>query len=651
MAAFGPQWRQQPAFTGSLLNSLLADMARLASKAAEEAAPHEAAAAAQAGAAAEAAAAAAAPPASTTSPSLHQVLALAACMLPMLDAAAALRLPAAQRLLLGFLEACGQAAAAAAAAGAASPAAATAATVELASHVARLAALAPAAAAASLPGGGTSAEAQQGDAAGACERVAVQLVARLGLADQLTPAAELVELRFSIQPAAAAAAGEPAGAAAAAGERAAALLGSLQQLFAAVAAFSAAAAGSPATLAQPSTVLALLATVRSWAQVLVHHAQLAAGGTAVQLVEAAEVLLAAGGGGSWLLGLRGYGSSDVLLQAAQLLGVLLPHSQAAVQALLADCMAQAQAVSSSTDSLPAAALRFNLHLLQAAVPRLPADSLRAVWQQLLPAAAAGGPFALAEQQPQAPRLWQLWLALLQAAGRRLADSQQLGAAAAADAALTYLSGVLASSATPEPVLLQALRMMQQAAGWPAAAAEQHAPAQALQAALQCVEAEVPAVRVAALAAAQALAASTRGGALLLREPVLAAGVYQSALLHLSDMHPPAAEAAQQLLATAAAPLAVCGALAAHSSSSSGCAAAAAEAAAAALGAQRLGMRPAQLQQWLNFLSSPAAPAAAAGERQAAPLQQWLPRLLHSMQAAPLPGGDTQASAPKALSPW
>jgi hypothetical protein len=84
-----------------------------------------------------------------------------------------------------------------------------------------------------------------------------------------------------------------------------------------------------------------------------------------------------------------------------------------------------------------------------------------------------------------------------------------------------------------------------------------------------------------------------------------------------------------------------------SPSSSGGSPAASDAVAAALQAQRLGFRPAQLQQWLDHLTGTPGPSAvltAAGQHQAAPLRQWLPRLLASMQAVP------GSSNPGAL-PW
>ena len=651
LAALGAQWRQQPDFTAALLSSLLADMLRLASKAG---------AAAQAGgdAAAEAGS------------SLRQVLALAACVPPLLDAAAATRLSACQKHLEQLLGTFRQAVLAAAAAGSAA-AAPAAVAAELAGHAARLAVLAPAAATVAAT---TAAEAAAGAAvpavdvqqAGAPEpRVAVQLVAAslAGLSLQ----EERVQLKLAIT---ADGPCSPRGSRAVAAPAAA----GLQQSFAAVAAFAAAAAEQAAVLAQPAAVLALLVALRSW--LLMLQAQ------AVPLDDAAALLLPAGsqarslassGSGSssgWLLSLRTYSSKEVLLQAAQVLLPLVQHASVALASLLADT---AQLASEQQVTDEAAALRFNLCLMHAAVAHLPPAQLASVWQQLLPVAQQhvdGTRLQAAASEGEQQRGSEAWLQLLQLL---LATHQQLAAGGGAEAdgvaveALCLLTALLASSqlTSSEPATLLALQWLQQAAGWQlpeagaAAAGSSTASvsdchvAAAMQAALACTTAGPAAVRAAALAALHALAGSRHGSSVLLIDPSAAAALFQAALLHLADLDPVAAAAAQQLLTAAAAPLALSSCLATAGGSAWAPSEAAAEAAAVALQPQQLGFKPAQLQQLLEYVAGSEGPAAVltSAGHQAAPapaLQQWLPRLLHTMRAVPPPAG---GSAEPVLAPW
>lgn len=609
LAAFAAQWRQQPAFTASLLGSLLADVQRLAAKAAAEAAGDAAGA------------------------TLKQVLALAACVLPILDAAAAARLPGCQQHLLQLLGAFQQAVTAAAAAdSAAAPTAAVAA--ELAGHVGRLAALAPAAAASPPASQSAQAEDEQQPQSASAEspRVAVQLLVS-GMVG-LSLHEERVRLQLSVDEG-------PAGSTTTRSlAQAAEHLG---QLFAAVAAFAAGATGEADVLAQPATVLALLAALCSWVQML--QAQ------GVQLDGAAELLLpgasdssggGAGSAASWLLALRSYASREVVQQAAQLLLFLLQHSRSALDAVLAD---SAQlAADGSSEPAAAAALSFNLRLLQAAVPQLPPAQLASLLQQLLPHAEPAGAFA--------PRLLQSLLQLLQAAAQRLATCREPAAAATLDQVLPLCAAILGSAgeSPPEAVTLLALEWLQQAAAWPASVISEGRLAAPLSAALACAEAQSAAVRAAALAAARAWVGSEHGSRLLLRDAAAAAALYQAALLHLSDAELAVAAAARELLAAAAAPLALAGSLGATggSSSSSSCASSAvlAEAAAAALQPQRLGFTPAQLQRLLRHLTDASGPAAVltgSGEQSPPALRQWLPRLLCSMQAV-APPGDSEPTA-------
>lgn len=661
LAAFGAQWRQQPAFTASLLDSLLADMQRLAGKAAEEAAASAAAADGSSGEAA-----------SVPSGSLRQLLALAACVLPLLDAAAAVRLPACQQHLEQLVGICREAVLAAAAG---MPAAAPALTAELAGHVARLSALAPAAAAAAASeasppsGGGAGAEAHQ--AAGG-QHVTDELITggveRLNMQDPQAAlslaAAESQPIHLKLgcgpQPPAGATAQQANG---------------LQQLFRAVASFATAAASQACVLAQPSAVLALLAAARSWAHMMVQQQQ-----------QPAALLPAPGqpgrqsDAGAWLLGLRAYSNKEVVLHTAQLLVLVVQHSPAALEVLLADTVAQAAALDAaeapsrqppSSAQLPAAEgpaalLLFNLQLLQAAALQLTDAGLLALWRRLLPLARPGSALAVSasqRQEEQPHRLWLQLLGLLQAAGQHLAAGTEHGTAAtdgvalaaAADDALLLLADVLTSGsvagAAADPILLAALQWLQEAAAWPHNAhiqgtASGSSVAAALRASLGCTALPSAAVRAAALCATRAWVCSGRGCAVLLQDPTLAAALFQAAILHLSDLHPPSAEAAQELLLAAAAPLALSGALATSPNSSSG-PAVMPEAAAVALQAQQLGFRPAQLQQWLVYLTGSDGPVAvltSAGRQQLPSLRQWLPRLLHSMQASAVPAGERSSGA-------
>ena len=647
-AAFGAQWRQQPTFTASLLASLTADVQGFADKAAAAAPGAGAGSGAGSGAADGAADAGAAG-------SLRQLLALAACVLPMVDALVAARQPVCQQHLLQLLAAFRQAAAAAAA---------PAAVIELAGHVGRLAALAPAASAAAFAAVGlqnhvSSEEQQQATA----DHVAVELIAAsmqaLSVQEQ-QPAATadvehvLVKFRISKQPAAAAEAQ---------------LVGGLQQQFAAVAAFAEGAASRTEVLAQPAAVLALLAAVRCWLQMLGQQpAEAAAGAGGVLLATAGQSVSqgSESSSSSWLLKLRSYSSKEVVLQAAQLVLLVLQRSPAAVlAALLADTELQAasllstgqQLLQSGADAAPALLL-VNLQLLQTAVPQLPAAGLWEAWQRLLPLARPGVQLAAAGDQ-QASQLWQLLLRTLQTAAQRLALRRQQGpadGAAVGGQALALLAAILAgqstgSDSTPEPVLLLALQWLQQTAEWPAPqapAAGGDGFAAALAAALACADAPSAQLRAAALAALRALVRGSKGSSLLLQDAALAAELFQTAASHLSDLHPAVAAAAQELVLAAAVPLALSSTLAAAGSSSSNDSSpAASDAVAAALQAQRLGFRPALLQQWLDHLTGTSGPTTvltAAGQHQAAPLRQWLPRLLASMQAVP------GSSNPGAL-PW
>lgn len=613
--------------------------------------------------------------------SLRQLLALAACVLPLLDAAAASRLPSSHQHLRTLLDVLRQAVEAAAAvdgastvAGAApsSPAVAPAAlTAELAGHVARLAALAPAAAAAAAAvaesGGSSSGSQPEQQQAAASGEEAASAFESLQLGEQPSADAGDQQGRQIAQGQM-----QQGNTAAPAAPPTAQLVDSLQQLFAGVAAFAASAAGMPDVLAQPAAVLALLAATRSWVQMLLSQS--------VPLSPAADLLLPHGGSG-WLLALRAYGNRDVILQAAQLLLLLLQHTPAALPALLddterqllqlrADGSGEAAGAAGEPASV-AAALRFNLQLLQAAATQLPPSSLGAAWQRLLPLAQPQTPLAVvpAEQPDQAPhRLWLLLLRLLQTTAERLAAGRQPAASGLQQEWLALLASLLSQHASaPDAVLLIALECLEHSAAWPAPAAEagsleedgstarsgEDPVAAALQAALACCDAPSAAVRAAALTAARAWVDGERGSCLLLRDAATAAAIYRAALLHLSDLHPPAAAAAEQLLVAAAAPLALSGALAGTSAGDSSAGAAAAGAAATALQRQQLGFRPAQLQQWLGYLEGGDGPAAVltpAGQRAAPPLQQWLPRLLHSMQAVPPPGSESRGVSSTDV-PW
>ena len=668
-ASVGAQRRQeQPGFLAALLDSLLADMQRLVDKASAAAQAVQASAGGSATGGSSAAAAAA----TEATSSLRQVLALAACVLPLLDAAAASKLPSSQRHLATFLavlrhavEAAAAAAPAAAAAGVAqgsSAVAPAALTVELSGHVARLAALAPAAASAAAAGSGTadssssSPAAQRpndGEPAAAADEEAARGMQQLRIEEPAGTTASAEQPQPKPQQA-----GEPSGtppAIPAATQQS----HSLQQLFAGVADFAASAAGLTSVLAQPAAVLALLGTLRSWLQMLAAQP--------VPLGAAAELLLPSGGG--WLLRLREYGSRELVLQLAQLLLLLLQHFPAAVEALLIDTQLQkARLEAAGTSGLgaaaaaAAAALRFDLQLLQAAVGQMPPATLHTLWQQLLPlvqppSRLAAVPAGQPEQPPH--RLWLVLLGLLQAAAQRLIGSRQHAAGSVQQEVLALLASLLSQQpSAPEPVLLHALQWLEQAAAWPLAAAEsvQHsryssvggAAAAALQAAVACCEAQQADVRLAAFTAVGAWARGEPGSCLLLHEPTVAAAVFQAALVHLSDLHPPAAAAAEQLLVAAAAPLALSSAVGAASSSPPN--SAPAEAVAVALQRQQLGFRSAQLRQWMDHLEGSDGPAAvltAAGKQEAPPLQQWLPRLLHSMRAVTPPG--EEAPVPASLS--
>lgn len=665
----GAQRRQeQPGFLAALLDSLLADMQRFVDKASAQAVQDSAGGSATEGSSAAAASAAATEAAS----SLRQVLALAACVLPLLDAAAASKLPSSQRHLAAFLavlrhavEAAAAAADAAAAAGVAQGSAAVAPaalTVELSGHIARLAALAPAAASAAAAGSGTtdsssSSTAEQrpddGEQAAAADEVAARGMQQLSIAEPAGTAASAEQPQSQPQQAGEAGGTPPAIATAPQQSH------SLQQLFAGVADFAAAAAGLTNVLAQPAAVLALLGTLRSWLQMLAAQH--------VPLGTATELLLPPGGG--WLLRLREYGSRELVLQLAQLLLLLLQHGPAAVEALLTDTQLQIARLEaagtsgrSAAAAAAAAALRFNLQLLQAAVGQLPPATLHTLWQQLLPlvqppSRLAAVPAGQPEQPPH--RLWLVLLGLLQAAVQRLIGSRQHAAGSVQQEALALLASLLSQQpSAPEPVLLHALQWLEQAAAWRLSAAGSAKPssyssvggaaAAALQAAVACCEAQQADVRVAAFTAVGAWARGEPGSCLLLHEPTVAAAVFQAALLHLSDLHPPAAAAAEQLLVAAAAPLALSGAFGAASSSPSN--STPGEAVVVALQRQQLGFRSAQLRQWLDYLEGSDGPAAvltAAGQQEAPPLQQWLPRLLHSMRAV-LPPGE-EAPVPASLS--
>jgi hypothetical protein len=644
-AAFGAQWRQQPAFTAALLGSLTADVQRFADKAAPPGAGAGGGTADNEGAS-----------------SLRQLLALAACVLPMLDATVTARHPACQQHLLHLLAAFQQAASAVAGAPAA--------VMELAGHVGRLAALAPAAAAAAAAATSDK-PSSEGPQQPAGEHVAVQLIAADVQAlsvQEVQPAAAnvermLVKLHISEQSAAAPAAAVPTSEAE--------VVRGLQQQFAAVAAFAEGAASQAEVLAQPAAVLALLAAVRSWLQLLGQQpAGAAAGAGAVLLAAASD----SGGQGSsrssrssWLLALRSYSSTEVVLQAAQLLLQVLQHSPAAaLVALLSDTELQMAALCSSERNqseaeVAPALLLFNLQLLQAAVPQLPAAGLFEAWQRLLPLARPGVQLAASGDQ-QASQLWQLLLRTLHAIAQRLAlggQQEPAGGAtgAVANQSLDLLATIIAghctgTSSTPEPVLLLALHWLRQMAEWPAPqapAAGSDGLAATLASALASVESPSAQLRAAALTALRAWVCGSKGCSLLLQDAPLASELFQTAVLHLADLHPAAAAAAQELVLAAAAPLALSSTLTATDASprSNGGSPAASDAVAAALQAQRLGLRPAQLQQWLDHLTGTPGPTAvltAAGQHQAAPLRQWLPRLLASMQAVP------GSSNPGAL-PW
>lgn len=651
LAAFGAQWRQQPAFAGSLLETLIADMQRLASKAAAE---HEEAAADKGS------------PACGLVASLRQVLALAACVLPILDVAAAARLPSCQQHLLQVLRAFTQAVLAAAE----TPAAVAPVVTELSGHLARLSALAVAAAASSSGAAAASSAAEGSSSSG--ERPPAELDSRLlGLSLQ-----EQHQTQQADQPAT---------------DRetpvAAALQGSrLQQLFLGVAAFAATAASQTGVLAQQAAVLAVLAAVRSWAHVLVQQQQHAQQQLNLLEPAAAALLPAPGqGSGAWLLSLRSYGAREVVAQCARLMLPLAVHSPASLRALLVDSVQQAEALRSAANEIrpdggsgeaeagreaavstgPSALLLFNLKLLLAAAPQLPPDSLHLIWRQLLPLAqresalaAAGSTLQHQQHQPQLQLLTLLEAASALLMNRRhgLAEPSPSVMSSVALDNLLLLSSILAASSSssgsngvPEQVLLLALRWLQQAAAWPAVAQAAsldggsstdsgRSMAGVLGAGLNCTSSGSPAVRAAALHAVRALVCSRSGVATLLQNTDLAASLFQAAILHLSDFTPDATHAAQELLAAAASALALGSAMCQPGDSSSrGTSASPERAAIVALEAQQLVFNPSQLRQWLSYLmghaAAPTTLLTAGGQQPTAPLREWLPRLLHTAQAS------------------
>ena len=609
LAAFGPQWRQQPSFAASLLGSLLADMQRLADKAAAEADSDM-------------------PAVGGPLPgSLRQVLALAACVLPILDAAAAARVPSCQQCLLQLLQVVQQAVQAAVASGAPAGAAAVA---ELAGHVAKLSALAPAAAAAALQpasssGGGSTTPRSPG---ATHERVVVQLAA----------AVQALDVRV-----------EPAGAAAPAVQLQLAVeaqpdvVPGLRQLFAAVVALAGAAVAHASVLAQPAAVLAMLGAVRSWSHTLMKERE--------QLVEtvAAELLPAPSqpsGSSTWLLGLRGYGSRDVVQQAAELLLPVVRRSPAALEALLEDTAAQTPG-----GGMPAAdgrdAALFNVQLLHAAVPQLLRAAQLLVWRRILRLVV---PDLDSLPQLLRPPL----LALLRSTSRQLMTADSGAAVGAGAAALAAVAGdalqllavlIDGCGAEHEAELQAALHWLEEAAAWPALHDADHSTdvARVLAVCLACTDHAAAVVRAGALRASCAWVNTSSGSSALLREPRLASSLYQAAILHLSDLHPATAAAARALLLAAAAPLALGGVLSPSSSNGS-----VPDAGAVALQPQLLGFTPAQLQQWLDWLAAGGRPTAlltAAGQRQAPRVHQWLPRLLQTMQAVAPPAADAASGKP------
>lgn len=629
-------WRLQPAFTASLLGSLLLDLRRLVSQAGGGAGL----AAAQGGDSWEND-----PLAPAVPPSLRQALGLAACVLPILDAAVDARLPGCQarlqELLAAFRSAASVPAACAAHAGVAA---------ELAGHVARLAALAPAAAAA-------AAAVEERGAVG--ERVGVQLlvsgVRGLALADDChaeagpSPGSEWVQLRLRLDPKTAPAEGQASD--------------PLQAPWQAVLAIVAAAVEQPAVAAQQSAVLALLAAVRAWVQVLIQTQQ--EGGQARAADAAAAALLASGPGcRSWLLALRRYSSGDVVLQAAQLVALLVQHSAAGLEAVLADAEDEAAAARPAAGREGAAALLFNLSVLQASVPYLAPAGLAAVWRRLYPLAlsasglAAGG----AVQEQRSCRVFLQLLSLLRETADRLQaagphNGQADGPAAAAappQGVCRLVAHVLEAGAGSsgggelEEVLLAALRWLQHVASWAErsegegsgveAAADLAA---ALSAALASTASLAAAVRCAALSAARAWVCTSAGSAALLRDARLSSALLSAAVLHLSHLHPLTAAEAEQLLLAAAAPLAL-GCTMRSSDGRDGCADEVPHdaATAAALGPQQLQFKPVQLQQLLSCLAPgsstdpPAVLTARAQPPAAGSLSEWLPRMLLYAQRAP-----------------
>jgi hypothetical protein len=652
LAAFGAQWRQQPAFAGSLLETLIADMQRLASQAAAE---HEEAAADKGS------------PACGLVASLRQVLALAACVLPILDVAAAASLPSCQQHLLQLLRAFRQAVLAAAE----TPAAVAPVVTELSGHLARLSALAVAAAASSSGAAAASSAAEGSSSSG--ERPPAELDSRLlGLSLQ-----EQHQTQQADQPAK---------------DRetpvAATLQGSrLQQLFLGVAAFAATAASQTGVLAQQAAVLAVLAAVRSWAHVLVQQQQHAQQQLNLLEPAAAALLPAPGqGSGAWLLSLRSYGAREVVAQCARLMLPLAVHSPAALRALLVDSVQQAEALRSAANEIrpdggsgeaeagreaavstgPSALLLINLKLLLAAAPQLPPDSLHLIWRQLLPLAQRESALAAAastmQHQQHKPQLQLLTLleaasALLMNRRHGLAEPSPSVMSSVALDNLLLLSSILTASSSssgrnggvPEQVLLLALRWLQQAAAWPAVAQAASldggsstdsgsSMAGVLGAGLNCTSSGSPAVRAAALQAVRALVCSRSGVTTLLQNTDLAASLFQAAILHLSDFTPDATHAAQELLAAAASALALGSAMCQPGDSSSrGTSASPERAAPVALEAQQLVFNPSQLRQWLSYLTGHAAAPTtlltAGGQQPTAPLREWLPRLMHTAQAS------------------
>jgi hypothetical protein len=206
------------------------------------------------------------------------------------------------------------------------------------------------------------------------------------------------------------------------------------------------------------------------------------------------------------------------------------------------------------------------------------------------------------------------------------------------------AGARGSSRGLEPVLLAVLDWLQHVASWADRGPQGESGLQeltdlaaALSAALACTDSHAAAVRCTALSATRAWVSTSAGSAALLQDAGLSVALFRAALLHLTDLHAPAASEAEQLLLAAAAPLALSGALCPVGSGAECRVTDSRDAAAAALEPQQLQFRPVQLQHLLSYLSpgSLAIPTVLSSGEQL-PVNSpsdWLPRMLHYARGA------------------